>query len=122
MKPQSRTMQPMQASLLRTRLTRMPRHFRLLRHLLLSIVICLLFSSIVTGTVIKAGMTLNIVVKNDKDLSQTIRVNDNGTIDYPLYQDASVIGKTTSELQDILTFKLAKVVESPMVLVSVLTE
>ena len=76
----------------------------------------------VYATVIKAGMTLNIVVKNDKELSQIVRVNDNGTIDYPLYQDASIVGKTTSELQDILTFKLAKVVESPLVLVSVLTE
>lgn len=67
-------------------------------------------------------MTLSIVVKNDKDLSAMVRVNDNGTIDYPLYQDASVIDKTTSELQDILTFKLAKVVESPLVLVGVVTE
>ena len=67
-------------------------------------------------------MMLNIVVKNDKDLSQIVRVNDNGTIDYPLYQDISVANKTTSELQDILTYKLAKVVESPMVLVSVMTE
>jgi len=78
--------------------------------------------SLLNATVIKAGMTLNIVVKNDKELSQIVRVNDNGTIDYPLYQDASVIDKTTSELQDILTFKLAKVVESPLVLVGVLTE
>jgi protein involved in polysaccharide export with SLBB domain len=75
-----------------------------------------------SATVIKAGMTLSIVVKSDKDLSQIVKVNDNGTIDYPLYQDMSVIDKTTSELQDILTYKLAKVVESPMVLVSVLTE
>lgn len=74
------------------------------------------------AAVIKAGMTLNIVVKDDKDLSMMVRVNDNGTIDYPLYQDVPVIDKTTSELQDILTFKLAKVVESPMVLVTVVTE
>jgi protein involved in polysaccharide export with SLBB domain len=74
------------------------------------------------AAVIKAGMTLSIVVKNDKELSQFVRVNDNGTIDYPLYQDQSVVDKTTSELQDILTYKLAKVVESPMVLVSILTE
>jgi protein involved in polysaccharide export with SLBB domain len=74
------------------------------------------------AAMIKAGMTLNIVVKDDKDLSMMVRVNDNGTIDYPLYQDAPVIDKTTSELQDILTFKLAKVVESPLVLVTVMTE
>ena len=74
------------------------------------------------AAVIKSGMTLSIVVKNDKELSQTVRVNDNGTIDYPLYQDQPVVDKTTSELQDILTFKLAKVVESPLVLVSVVTE
>lgn len=74
------------------------------------------------ASIIKSGMTLSIVVKNDKELSQVVRVNDNGTIDYPLYQDQSVVGKSTSELQDILTYKLAKVVEAPMVLVSVLTE
>ncbi|MEO7426821.1 MAG: SLBB domain-containing protein [Fibrobacteria bacterium] len=82
---------------------------------------CLL-SSPSLATVIKSGMMLNIVVKNDKELSQIVRVNDNGTIDYPLYQDASVVDKTTSELQDLLTYKLAKIVESPMVLVSVMTE
>lgn len=85
--------------------------------------VALLISAVAPyAAVIKAGMTLNIVVKNDKELSQIVRVNDNGTIDYPLYQDVSVVDKTTSELQDILTYKLAKVVESPMVLVSVLTE
>jgi protein involved in polysaccharide export with SLBB domain len=81
-----------------------------------------ILSALSQATVIKTGMMLNIVVKNDKDLSQIVRVNDNGTIDYPLYQDVSVVDKTTSELQDILTYKLAKVVESPMVLVSVMTE
>ena len=88
---------------------------------ILAFSICLLTSS-AGAAVIKAGMTLSIQVKPDKDLSQIVRVNDNGTIDYPLYQDASVLDKTTSELQDILTFKLAKVLESPMVLVTVVTE
>jgi protein involved in polysaccharide export with SLBB domain len=74
------------------------------------------------AAIIKAGMTLNIVVKNDKELSAIVRVNDNGTIDYPLYSDASIIDKTTTELQDILTYKLAKVVESPLVLVGIITE
>jgi protein involved in polysaccharide export with SLBB domain len=83
--------------------------------------LCALASS-ANAVVIKAGMMLSIVVKNDKELTQIVRVNDNGTIDYPLYQDASVVDKTTSELQDLLTYKLAKLVESPMVLVSVLTE
>ncbi len=82
----------------------------------------LVFPKLISATVIKAGMTLNIVVKNDKELSQIVKVNDNGTIDYPIYQDVSIIDKTTSELQDILTYKLAKVVESPLVLVGVLTE
>jgi protein involved in polysaccharide export with SLBB domain len=74
------------------------------------------------GAIIKPGMYLNIVVKNDKELSQIVRVNDNGTIEYPLYQDMSITGKTTSELQDLLTYKLAKMVESPLVLVSVISE
>jgi len=76
----------------------------------------------VSAAIIKPGMYLNIVVKDDKDLSQIVKVHDNGTIDYPLYQDMSIEGKTTSELQDLLTYKLAKVVEAPLVLVSVITE
>ncbi len=74
------------------------------------------------GAVIKAGMTLNIIVKNDPQLSQIVKVQENGTLEYPLYQDVSVIDKTTSELQDILTFRLARVIESPLVLVSIVTE
>lgn len=88
----------------------------------ISLALFFLFLSVAQAAVIKPGMYLNIVVKNDKDLSQIVRVNDNGTIDYPLYQDMSITGKTTSELQDLLTYKLAKVVESPLVLVSVITE
>ncbi len=72
--------------------------------------------------VIKVGMTLNIVVKGDKELSQMARVNDNGTVDYPLLQDTQVLNKSTGELQDILTYKLAKVIESPLVLISIVTE
>ncbi|MEO6095070.1 MAG: SLBB domain-containing protein, partial [Fibrobacteria bacterium] len=97
------------------------RAFVFLRFCVLHFALCALTCQL-HATVIKSGMMLNIVVKNDKDLSQIVRVNDNGTIDYPLYQDVSVLGKTTSELQDMLTYKLAKVVESPMVLVSVMTE
>ena len=92
------------------------------KRIFLSLICLMIAFSSSFATVIKSGMTLNIVVKNDKELSQIVRVNDNGTIDYPLYQDVSVVDKTTSELQDILTYKLAKVVESPMVLVSVMTE
>ena len=95
---------------------------RKMKNILFILAALLSLASSAFATVIKAGMTLSIVVKNDKELSQIVRVNDNGTIDYPLYQDVSVADKTTSELQDILTYKLAKVVESPMVLVSVLTE
>ncbi len=83
----------------------------------------LIFNSMpLSAAVIKAGMTLSIVVKNDPALSQMVKVQDNGTIDYPLYQDASVIDKTTSELQDLLTYKLAKVVDAPLVLVTLLNE
>ncbi len=92
-----------------------------IKFFLLPFAFCILTSP-AQATVIKAGMMLSIVVKGDKDLTQIVRVNDNGTIDYPLYQDASVVDKTTSELQDLLAYKLAKLVESPMVLVSVLTE
>jgi protein involved in polysaccharide export with SLBB domain len=74
------------------------------------------------AAVIKTGMTLNIVVKGDQELSKMVRVLDNGTIDYPLLQDVSVTNKTTTELQDLLTYKLARVLESPLVLVSVVTE
>jgi protein involved in polysaccharide export with SLBB domain len=74
------------------------------------------------SAVIRTGMTLNIVVKDDKELSQMVVVQDDGTIEYPLLQDTPILGKTTSELQDLLTYKLAKVVDAPLVLVTVITE
>ncbi len=92
------------------------------RKLWLPIFLLLLFAGGAAAAVIKAGMTLNILVKDNKDLSQMVRVQDDGTIDYPLLQDTPVINKTTGELQDMLTYKLARVIESPLVLVTVVTQ
>ncbi len=76
-----------------------------------------LFSAVIQGK-----MILNITVKGDELLTQTVQVQDNGTIDYPLYQDIPILGMTTKELQDILTLKLANYSDAPFVLISILSE
>jgi len=74
------------------------------------------------AAIIQSGMILNILVKGDDLLTQQVKVAESGTIDYPLYQDISVVGMTTSELQEILTIKLINYSDAPFVLVTVLTE
>jgi len=82
----------------------------------------LLLASLNYAAIIQSGMILNIQVKGDDVLSQQVKVDETGTIDYPLFQDISVVGMTTSELQDQLTIKLVNYSDAPFVLVTVLTE
>ncbi len=85
---------------------------------LLILILCLQSYS----SIIQSGMILNILVKGDELLSRQVKVQSDGTIDYPLYQDAPVSGMTTSELQEILTIKLVNYSDAPFVLVTVLNE
>jgi len=74
------------------------------------------------AAIIESGMILNIMVKGDDLLTQQVKVSEDGSIEYPLYQDVSIVGMTTSELQEVLTIKLVNYSDAAFVLVTVLTE
>jgi protein involved in polysaccharide export with SLBB domain len=68
---------------------------------------------------IKVGDMLDIVVVQHPEFSGRYSVNENGTIDYPLLADAPVVNNTTSELMNDLTLRLARHIDNPLVLISI---
>lgn len=72
-----------------------------------------------TAGIIKIGDVLDIEVRNHPEFSGRYTVRENGTIDYPLLADEPVVNISTSELMNHLTFRLARHVDNPLVLVSV---
>jgi protein involved in polysaccharide export with SLBB domain len=81
--------------------------------------LCLLVG-LAPAALIKKGQVLKIAVKGQEDLSRIVAVAEDGTIDYPLYQNRKVVGLSTTELMDELTLILAKNIDNPFVIVSVL--
>jgi polysaccharide export outer membrane protein len=88
-----------------------------------SLLRCLLFvliAGISTGAaIIKSGDVLDIQVMSHPEFSGRYLVASNGSIDYPLISDQPVININTSELMNELTFRLARHIDNPLVLVSV---
>jgi protein involved in polysaccharide export with SLBB domain len=72
-----------------------------------------------SAATIKAGDMLDIVVVQHAEFSGRYVVNQNGTIDYPLLSDAVVANTTTGELGNDLTLRLARHIDNPLVLVSI---
>ncbi len=70
------------------------------------------------SAIIKTGSVLDIQVQSHPEFSGRYTVNANGTIEYPLLADEVLTDIATSELMDVLTFKLAKHIENPLVLIS----
>lgn len=80
---------------------------------------CLLLISFSFSAVIKRGSVLDIQVLQHTEFSGRFEVNDNGTIDYPLLADVPIVDVTTSELMNDLTLRLARHIDNPLVLISV---
>jgi protein involved in polysaccharide export with SLBB domain len=70
--------------------------------------------------IIKSNDVLDIVVQNHPEFSGRFTVAENGAIDYPLMADQNIITITTSELMNDLTLRLAKHIDNPLVLISVI--
>ena len=70
------------------------------------------------AAIIKAGDVLDIKVQGQPDFSGRYMVSQNGTIEYPLLADETIANLSTSELMNELTFRLAKHIENPLVLIS----
>jgi protein involved in polysaccharide export with SLBB domain len=71
------------------------------------------------GAIIRAGHVINIQVMSNPEFSGQYIVNENGTIEYPLLADQIITNITTSELMNELTLRLARHIDNPLVLVSI---
>jgi len=85
-----------------------------------AVLAALALCAVVQAAIIKTGDVLNITVDQHPEFSGRFTVSDNGTIDYPLLADEVVVNITTSELMSQLTFRLARHVDNPLVLVSLI--
>lgn len=83
-------------------------------------VLCILGLSIVLhAAIIKVSDVLDIQVQGHEEFSGRYTVNTSGTIDYPLLADETIVNISTSELMNELTFRLAKHIDNPLVLISI---
>lgn len=73
----------------------------------------------ICASVIKPGVLLNIQVQSHPEFSGKFEVDSNGTIDYPLLADEHILDMSTSELMNELTYRLARYIENPLVIISV---
>ncbi len=71
------------------------------------------------GAIIRAGHVISIQVMSNPEFSGQYTVNENGTIEYPLLADQIITNITTSELMNELTLRLARHIDNPLVLVSI---
>jgi protein involved in polysaccharide export with SLBB domain len=78
--------------------------------------VCALLAS---GAIIRSGDVLDIVVQAHPEFSGRFSVGENGTIEYPLMADQVIVNITTSELMNDLTLRLAKHIDNPLVVISV---
>lgn len=76
-------------------------------------------ASLCRGALIKTGDVVDIVVQAHPEFSGRFTVTENGTIDYPLLADQAIVNVTTSELMNDLTLRLAKHIDNPLVIISV---
>lgn len=67
-----------------------------------------------------AGDTISITVFEEKELSiEKARLSDAGTISYPMLGEIRVLGKTVSELEQLVVVGLRKYLVDPKVTVSI---
>ncbi|MFW6245798.1 MAG: SLBB domain-containing protein [Fibrobacterota bacterium] len=78
-----------------------------------------LLAGCIGAAIIKPGDVLDIRVVSHSEFSGRYTVAQNGSIDYPLLADERITNVTTSELMADLSFRLAKHIDNPLVLVSV---
>ena len=81
--------------------------------------IALFCAVVASGAIIKTGDVLEIMVQAHPEFSGRFAVGENGTIEYPLMADQVIVNITTSELMNDLTLRLAKHIDNPLVVISV---
>jgi protein involved in polysaccharide export with SLBB domain len=86
------------------------------------IALLLLLVSELFSAVIKRSSVLDIRVLEHPEFSGRFAVNENGTIEYPLLADVPIADVTTSELMNDLTLRLARHIDNPLVLISIVED
>jgi protein involved in polysaccharide export with SLBB domain len=86
----------------------------------LSLLCLTFFIGVACSAIIKSNDVLNIMVSNHPEFSGRFTVGENGSIDYPLMADQNIVNITTSELMNDLTIRLAKHIDNPLVLISII--
>lgn len=84
-----------------------------------SLFVSLSFYLSLQAAIIKVGDVLDITVQGHSEFSGRYTVSQKGTIEYPLLADETVVNIHTSELMNELTFRLAKHIDNPLVLISI---
>jgi protein involved in polysaccharide export with SLBB domain len=95
-------------------------HRKTLRTLTLLALFCL--TAAPYAAIIKVGDVLDIQVVGRAEFSGRFVVHENGTIDHPLLADAPITNISTSELMNDLTLRLARHIDNPLVLVSIVAK
>lgn len=83
------------------------------------IILIFLFYGLSQSTIIRNGDVLDIKVSSHPEFSGYYKVTENGSIDYPLLAEETIVNNTTLELMNSLTLRLASHIENPLVLISV---
>ena len=91
----------------------------MMKRIFLIVLYLLILKAPLLSAIIKVGDVLDIKVMSNTEFSGRYTVSENGTIDYPLLADQKVINISTSELMNELTFQLARHIDNPLVLISV---
>jgi len=72
------------------------------------------------ASIIKKGDVLDIQVFEHPEFSGRYTVNEDGCIEYPLLTDQPVVNVSITELMNDLTFRLARHLDNPLVLASII--
>ncbi len=90
-----------------------------MKRLLFVMYYVLYFVTTLDAAIIKVSDVLDIQVQGNTAFSGRFTVSSSGTIEYPLLADETIVNISTSELMNELTFRLAKHIDNPLVLISV---
>jgi protein involved in polysaccharide export with SLBB domain len=89
-----------------------------MKRISLSVILVAALALSACAAIIKPGNVLDIQVQAHPEFSGRFTVGAGGTIEYPLLANDIVVNISTSELMNELTFRLAKHIENPLVLIS----
>ena len=88
-------------------------------HLVLTVMLMLSLSGY-GASIIKSGDVLDITVLQHPEFSGHYTVNERGFIEYPLLADEPIVNISVAELMNDLTFRLARHIDNPLVLISII--